>query len=317
MTLTAEQHEIRSRGIGGSDAAAALGFSRWKTPVKLYLEKLGEIDDEDRADGPLYWGQVLEDIVAKEYAKRTGTKVRRRNQAIFHKEHDFMLAHLDRSVDGERKVLECKTSSDYMADQWGPDGSDDVPDDYLIQCQHALACTGYESADLAVLIGNREFRIFKIPRDDALIDGMIDREREFWNCVLTRTPPPPMTAQDILDLYPVDNGEQVLAGEPEVATWRELVQLRALLKDGEAKKGELEDILKKFMEPASEIVDSEGRKLITWKKPKDSHITDWQAVARELVALHKIDPDDFQGTIEDHTATRVNSRRFLVKDPSP
>lgn len=313
MTLTAEQHDVRSKGIGGSDAAAAIGLSKWKTPVKLYLEKIGEIENEEATEGPRYWGQMLEDIVATEYAKRTGQKVRRRVDAIVHPDYDWMLAHIDRSVDGERKVLECKTSSDYMADQWGKDGSDDVPDEYLIQVQHQLACTGYERADLAVLIGNRDYRIYHLGADRELIDGLIEREYQFWRCVMDRTPPEPVNLRDLQDLYPTDSGEQLLADDALIDAVSDLVQVRARLKASQEDKEKIEQRIKTAMTDCSELVADDGRKLITWKKPRDSIVTDWKAVTEELVRLHGIDPDDFQGTVEDHTKTRENSRRFLVK----
>jgi predicted phage-related endonuclease len=37
----------RTQSIGASDAAAALGLSRCKTPYDLYLEKTGEAEPDD------------------------------------------------------------------------------------------------------------------------------------------------------------------------------------------------------------------------------------------------------------------------------
>lgn len=302
MTLTAEQHQSRSRGLGGSDAAAALGLSKYKTPVKLYLEKIGEIDDEDATEGPLYWGGVLEDIVATEYVKRTGNKVRRRRDAFVHPEHDFMLAHIDRSVDGQRKVLECKTSTDWLADKWGPSGSDDVPDDYLVQVQHQLACTGYDRADLAVLIGNRDFRIYHLGADASLIDAMIEREYAFWQCVLTRTPPDPVNLQDLSDLYPVDSGSQLLASDEIDDKVSELVRVRSQIKQLDEQKQEIEQAIKTAMADAAELVNDEGRKLITWKTAKPSKRLDAKA-------LQKAEPDVYERFVVE----QPGNRRFLVK----
>ena len=39
-----EWQEFRRKGIGGSDAAAALGVSKWKSKRQLYMEKMGEYD---------------------------------------------------------------------------------------------------------------------------------------------------------------------------------------------------------------------------------------------------------------------------------
>src|SRR5690625_7660159 len=107
----------RKTGIGGSDAAAVLGFSPWVSPFELYIDKTSdhveEIDNE-----AIHWGNVLEDVVAEEFTRRTGIKVRRRNQIFRHKEHDWMIANIDSEVVGERALHECKTKNECKDDQW-------------------------------------------------------------------------------------------------------------------------------------------------------------------------------------------------------
>ena len=312
--LNAEQLQTRSRGLGASDAAAAVGLSKWKTPVALYLEKIGETVKPDRADdGPLYWGNKLEDIVAQEYAKRKGVKVRRRRQAVVHKEHEFIFAHLDRVVEGQRKPLECKTSSDFMAGHWGPDGSDDIPDDYMIQVQHQLACMDEEEADLAVLIGNREFRIYPIKRNDRLIQTIVREEVNFWRCVEERTPPPPRTVDDILDLYPVDSGEQLLADEKLVSTHAELMKVRDAYKNlGDHKKA-LEEIIKIALKDYSELIAPDGQRLATWKAAKPSTFVDWRSMAETLLRRLNVEENKLDDWRRDFTKTKPGSRRFLPK----
>jgi len=71
----AEEHdrwlEMRRTGLGGSDAAAALGLNRYSSPYKLFCEKLGLVPDfvgNERTR----WGKLLEDVVANEAARRLG-----------------------------------------------------------------------------------------------------------------------------------------------------------------------------------------------------------------------------------------------------
>ena len=68
---------IRQTGLGGSDIAAALGVSPWKTPVELWMEKTGQKTDD--AGNPLLLdiGSALEDLVAKNYETKTGRSVER------------------------------------------------------------------------------------------------------------------------------------------------------------------------------------------------------------------------------------------------
>lgn len=176
----------RRKGIGGSDAAAILGLNKWKSPIQVYMEKIGELDSDVSSEAA-YWGQVLEDVVAREFARRTGKKVRNRNAILQHPDYPWMLANVDRLIVGERSGLECKTASEYLKDEWK---DDEVPAPYLIQCQHYMAVTGYDAWWIAVLIGGNKFQYKKIERDEEIIQMLIEAEEEFWNGhVVPRIPP--------------------------------------------------------------------------------------------------------------------------------
>ncbi len=175
----------RKQGIGGSDAAAIAGLCRWKSPVAVYLEKIGEIEPEEAGE-PAYWGQILEDIVAREFSVRTGLKVQRRNAILQHPDYPFMIANLDRLIiDETRGILECKTTSEWMKDEW--DGK--IPDQYMIQLQHYLAVTGLSYGYIAVLIGGNKFQYQMIERDEEIINYLTKIEADFWELVKSHTPP--------------------------------------------------------------------------------------------------------------------------------
>lgn len=178
--------EHRKQGIGGSDASAILGVNPWKTPMDVWLEKTGEFEDEPVDNEKMYWGNVLEDVVAREFMVRSGLKVRRRNAILKHRKHHFMIANVDRLVIGKKAGLECKTTGQYSADDWAMG----VPEYYQAQVQHYMAVTGYQAWYVAVLIGGQEFRFFKLTRDNHFIKELIEAEHEFWKMVEDRTPPP-------------------------------------------------------------------------------------------------------------------------------
>src|SRR5690606_35289427 len=100
----------RKKGIGGSDASVIVGFNPWKSPFELYIEKTSD-EVQEIENEATHWGNVLEDVVAEEFSRRTGKKVRRRTQIFKHKEYDWMIVNIDRDVVGERALLECKTTS--------------------------------------------------------------------------------------------------------------------------------------------------------------------------------------------------------------
>lgn len=243
----------RQKGIGGSDSSVILGFNKWKSPFQLYLEKTGEYVEEINNEF-IYWGNVLEDIVAKEFEVRTGKKVRRMNKMLKHKDYPFIQANLDRVVVGEKALLECKTTSTYNKDVW--DG-DSVPAAYICQVQHYLAVTGYEKAYIAVLIGGNQFVWKEIERDEEFIELLINHEKNFWeNHVLTETPPEidgsPSAAELLQKLYPEDDGSAIVLDEQANTLIEAIESLKAEKKSLESQLKEYENKLKMQLESASE-----------------------------------------------------------------
>lgn len=176
--LTREEWlQERMTGIGGSDSGTILGVNKWKSKTQLFFEKTNPEMVQEISNDAIHFGNVLEDVVAEEFAARTGKKVRRDNRMLRHPEHHFMMANLDRVVVGEKALLECKTTSQYNAEQWE---DDNVPAQYLCQIQHYMAVTGFEKAYIAVLIGGQSFIWKEIERDDELIQIIIDAEKDFW-----------------------------------------------------------------------------------------------------------------------------------------
>jgi putative phage-type endonuclease len=269
-------YTIRRTGIGGSDAGAILGLSAYKTPLDVYLEKVGEADPtEDTA--ATYWGRKLEDLVADEYNVRTGRRVERCNDTLRHPDVGYLIGHVDRLVwDGShrprvrgqvrtRRLLECKTAGAHMADQWGPEGTDQIPEVYIAQVQHYLCVTGCEVADVAVLIGGRDFRVYEIPRDDDLIMAMRDAMAEFWGHVEKQQPPEPTTLADIAKRWPRDTGGQVMADPVTVGAIDALREMKAQQKTLEADIDALESAVKKVLTDHATLLGPDGRPLATWK----------------------------------------------------
>ncbi|MCP4342108.1 MAG: hypothetical protein GY799_25300 [Desulfobulbaceae bacterium] len=306
MTKTTHEQWLRDRrqGIGGSDIGAILGLSPYKTPLDVYLDKTGESVPEDLSDNQaVHWGITLEDTIAKEYAKREDVRVRRRNKQFIHPEHVWMRANIDRSIDGARKVLECKTAGQYMSADWGPAGTDQVPESYLVQVAWYMSILGYPHADLAVLIGGRDFRSYRFQRDFDLESMMISRAKSFWfDNVLARVPPDPINGSDIATLYAQDNGDTTVA---TVEVENLVERLKTQKKQMKALKSDISDsslALKMSMRSASVLESPQGRILATWKKAKDSDVFDNQSFAVDH-------PDIYR----EYCSTKQGSRRMLIK----
>lgn len=279
--------ENRRKGIGGSDVGAICGLNKWKSPVEVYLDKMGELPHEDQESEAAYWGNVMEDVVAKEFEKRTGKKVRRRNSMFHHKEYPWMLANIDRDVVGEDALLECKTASAFLAQEWK---GDEIPESYLLQVQHYLAVTGYSKAYIAALIGGNKFICKEIDRDEELVQYLIDIEKDFWCEHVEKKIPPIMDCSEaskelMKNLYPEskENSEMLLDFEAG-----ELVQKRIELKEQEKEiKEQLNEVENKLKQKlADNEVGTVDNYKVVWKSYSSSRF-DSKKFKEDYLDLYK------------------------------
>lgn len=184
--------EYRRHGIGGSDVSALVGMNRYRSPMTVYLDKIGELPPIEDNEA-MYWGRTLEEIVAQEFAFRTNKKIRKCNFLMQHPEHDFMLANVDRLIVGENAGLEVKTANEYAKEDWQ---GETVPKEYALQCHHYMACTNADRWYVAVLIGGNKFEWRVIERDDTIIQNLIEIEHNFWHNHVLKHNPPAYTAHD-------------------------------------------------------------------------------------------------------------------------
>jgi putative phage-type endonuclease len=301
---------VRKTGIGSSDAAAAVGLSPYQSQLELWLIKtnrdanLPKIDPKDETS-PMYWGTLLEPIVAAHYTKRSGNRVRRINAVLQHPDPDkaWMLANIDREVVGasDVQILECKTAGEFGSRLW----RDGVPEYVECQVQHQLAVTGKAAADVCVLVCGQEIRIHRIVRDNALIARLIELERQFWHYVQTDTPPP-ADGSDSADralrcLYPQDAGHTLDFREERTlsAIFADLVAVRAAIETHQNVETELKQRLQQHMGDASRALFETGS--VSWKRAKDGGGVD-------LARLLQDQPD----LLQRYPLVKPGSRRFLI-----
>ena len=195
--------QMRKAGIGGSDCAAAVGLSRWKSPFQLWSEKTDRIVPTKGGEA-LYWGSLMEPILRNEFAKRTNLEVKECPFFLRSKEHKYMLANIKKKIkneDGSFSVLEIKTANAYAVQDW----QDGLPIEYFAQIMHYMVVTGMSSAYVAVLLGGNEFRIQKYDRDEEMIQHIVQMEEHFWYEYMLKDTPPEATAKDnelLGQLYP-------------------------------------------------------------------------------------------------------------------
>jgi putative phage-type endonuclease len=301
---------VRKGGVGSSDAAAAVGLNPYKSQLQLWMEKtnrdanLPRIDPNDETS-PMYWGTLLEPIVAAHYTKRTGHKVRRVNAVLQHPKEPWMLANIDREVVGapDVQVLECKTAGLNGSRLW----KDGVPEYIQLQVLHQLAVTGKQAADVAVLICGQELQVHRIERDEAMIRQLMLLERQFWSYV-ERDEEPPADGSDSADvalraLYPRDSGQTLDLSEDQgmSGTFAELLTTRRYLASHTKREAELKQCIQQRMGEATRAIFESGD--VSWKRSKDGSGLD-------VETLLKDQPD----LLQRYCLSKPGSRRFLIND---
>lgn len=271
--LTKEELEERRKGIGGSDVAAIAGLSKYKTPLDVYLEKVEGFYSVNYNDA-IHFGNVLEPLIANEYAIRTGSVVHKATKPIISNQYPFMIGNLDYLLVHANAILECKTASIYQKEEWGENDTDFIPQEYLLQVAHYAIITDVEFVDIAVLIGGQEFKIYKYTRNKELENTIINIEKTFWNNhVICHIPPPPKTIKDITYLYPSSKEGSKFVADYKLDTSIAIYNnLKSQIKDIEE---EMQSVKVKILETIKDneiIVDKNGKKLASYKFQSRSNL---------------------------------------------
>lgn len=280
---TPEWLAAREHGIGASQAAAAIGVSEWQSPIGLWAEKLGLVPPQP-ANVNMEIGQALEPLIARKYTEATGVKVRRANNLRQHPTHAFMLASLDRRAG--RKPIELKYSA--RAVGYGEPGTDEVPDDVLVQVLHQLAVVDEAEGEVALLKpGAEDVLIYVIARTPEAEAAIVEREGAFWEHVQSRTEPAvdgsEATKRALAAMYPrliADHVLEVPADSALEAALAELRDVRGRQDADQLRRDEIEASIKAAMlREKATLVRADGVGEIPWRATKPRETTNWQPVA--------------------------------------
>lgn len=234
----------RRSGIGGSDIAAVCGLSPWRSPLDVYFDKIGETPEpeEPAPKGPraaLYWGTVLEDVIARAYMEWTGHRVVRYSRLLRNPAAPWEIGDIDRLVidDGAKiaakprgeiickRGLEIKTSR-MRGEEWGEEGTDQIPVWYFAQVQWYMALApSIEVFDVVVLFGGSDLALYTVPRNDTTIGQLRRAGAFFWHeNVEKRIPPEASNYAEEVMLHPEAKFSEVVVTEEQEAVidaWEE------------------------------------------------------------------------------------------------
>ena len=251
---------LRRNYIGGADAAAVVGLNEWQSPYALWCEKRGitpQFEGNLRTD----FGTFAEDFVAKRFEQETGKKVRRNNFSMINDEYPWAIADIDRDIEGEDAILECKVVNELQLKHYA---CGDYPPRFYCQVQHYLAVTGKKTGYLAILIGTgRDFKWFTIDRDEDEISALMEREKIFSEWMESGEEPPanPVDIDSIELAHPESNGNSIeLFGQQSIM--RQYLELKSRIAEMEKEADGIAATLKQDMGDAEKGTD--GEYVCTW-----------------------------------------------------
>lgn len=187
--LTPEWLAARKTCIGASEMAAVCGISQDRQPIEVYREKVGETEP---FTGNRFTrrGSLLEPLLKAEYAELTGHELVTGLPMYFHPERPYVACTPDacRATD-DSWLVEFKTLSPWRAGELGDVGTDDIPEEWVLQAQTQMAVMGAARVDVFVALGFESYRIYPVQRNERLIVRMLKAADLFWDRVERREPP--------------------------------------------------------------------------------------------------------------------------------
>lgn len=284
-TIEPDEHD-RQKCIGGSDIAAVLGISPWKTPIQLWKDKTTpRVENADSGSKKKLFrrGQRWESVVAEmlvEHLTREGHKVEviAANKRYKDATYGYFASEIDYEVrlDDEPEItnVELKTVHPFAASNWGESGTDDAPIWYVAQAMWGLGITGRQKCLIAPLFGADEIKTFPVMADAATIDAMRAKAVKFWvQHVQTGAPPDPVALSDMELLYPKESEAGALLADEELIS--KLLRMRAIDREIKSRTAELDALefeVKRVMRDCSEIVIPGDKSAVTWKERAHSYL---------------------------------------------
>lgn len=309
MIMTAAEIEnreawlkVRNDSIGGSEAAAIVGMNPWKSEYTLWLEKTGQSQQEDISENEcVHFGTILEQVVADEFCRREGKKVRKCGLFRSNK-YPFMTASFDRLLVGEDAGLECKTSNAFKREEWD---EGEIPPNYYVQCQHYMLVSGLPRWYIACLIGGNHFVSWVVERNDDDIAALEQAEIAFWDKVQRHIMPEVDGSESSTDslkkMYKGGQAEPVMLPQESMDLLKRLDELKALKADIDSQTKDIQNKLCAMLgdNEIGIIGEGDNERKVTWKTVNGRVTIDSKKLKKDL-------PDVFKK----YSKKSADSRRF-------
>lgn len=301
MTTTSE-HRDRRTYLGGTDMAALLGRSAWKTRLDVFNVKTGrEVVQQNEAMG---WGLLLEPVVLQEYGRRTNRIIRPGDFRTLAGK-DFIGGTTDGSACGADvnpltcglathdnpegwRLVECKVASASSRRTW----EKGIPFDYQCQAQLYMLLNDFQLTTFVVLFGGNELVTYELEADPILQHTMVAMAEMFWTeHILKDLAPAPSVPgwDDVQDREP--SGTVREANDETVRVLHELTSLREARSGLEEREAQCIDYLQWYAPDGA--ITIKGKEVASWttktRKPTVLEAKTWkQFSVKPLTVLQKV-----------------------------
>ncbi|QDV49588.1 YqaJ viral recombinase family protein [Gimesia fumaroli] len=186
---TPEWEAARMTGIGASESADALELSQYGGRYKLFHRKIGTLQ-EDFENDDMWYGKEVEYLTAKYWERKNNRKILQHPCPMYrHPDYPFILATPDAKL-SPKEGLELKSMHWRLAKEMGEEGTDFIPDSYVIQGQQQMFVMGWEVVNFAILVDRRLYQ-YKVHRNETLIEGLVAGLSEMWERIQNFDEPEP------------------------------------------------------------------------------------------------------------------------------
>lgn len=316
MVAVASAQNLSRYGLGASEIAAVAGLSPFSSPWKVWLQATGQAEDVEQ-NSFMEWGHRLEPAIRQKYSDDTGFVVYVPPSSMFHPRRAWARATPDGIAGAEIKpdqlldpkrhhLVQIKNTGEWAGKSW----SDGPPAHVVLQELWELDVTGLDRADVAVLIGGNDFRIYTVHRDQKAIDDLVTIGEDFWKKVEKRIEPSvddsEACRQHFEKRFKSNTVELAADADTEslFAEWRTLTQQQ---KANEKRIETIRNLVRKQLAEAdaSRLVSTIGTAALTFPAPPTpKKETNWKHVA-ELLGSKS--PDLFAELVTANTNTTTPS----------
>lgn len=263
--------------IGASEAASALGLSKYESPYELVQKKKHGASTQIESL-PMKVGKASEEIVLRLWKEANNTKAKmkftgNKQLSFTHKLFNTIAATPDSIIDcGDYiKIVEAKTVNQFAFAQW----NETIPQNYYLQAQMQMECvSSYFNYDVpiccefAVLVNNTEYKQYTLRYDPVEGARIVTTINKFYEDCVIGDERPAMNLQDYSRVVPVANSIVKLDNADTNVAISAIADLRKLELDAEQIVESIEQkkkIIARMIDNNETLIDARGNTIATYK----------------------------------------------------